>query len=347
MKNLILAFKKARKRKTKLSYVKKFEERLIENLRELQKELVNQTYKPFKLKEIIIREPKIRKICKSIFKDRIVHHALINIIGEIFEKTFIYDSFASQKGKGQHKALERFEFFKRKISNNGKRLQGIKDNNYVQGYCFKADIEKYFDNVNHNLLIQIIEEKIKDREIIWLIKQILKNYSCSKGKGMPLGNYTSQFFANIYLNKLDYFVKHQLRCKYYIRYVDDFVILHKTKEQLQKWEDKIDLFLKKELRIKLHKNKSQVVSLHKGIKFLGFRIFYYYRILRKSNINHLRNQLQDWKLLYDENLISYKKIIERLEGWFVHAKHGNTHNLRKKILKEFNENHLTKPQIQV
>ncbi len=162
----------------------------------------------------IIRDPKTRKICKSAFRDRIVHHAIVNILEPIYEKIFIYDSYANRKNKGQHKALERFYYFLRKVTSNGRKLNGIKDKNYVCGYCLKIDIKRYFDNVSHEILINILKKKIKDENVICLIKQILENnLNNVKTKSMPLGNYTSQFFANVYLNELDYFVKHKLKIK--------------------------------------------------------------------------------------------------------------------------------------
>ena len=175
LKNLYLAYKKARKGKTKKPYVKRFESNLHENLKELHEQLLTKTYKPVPLKQFTIRDPKTRKINKSIFRDRIIHHAIINIIGNIFEKSFISDSYASIKGRGQHKALERFDYFKRKITKNGKKLNGIKDNNYVIGYCLKADIAHYFDTIDHKILINIIKTKIKDQQVLWLIKQVLQN----------------------------------------------------------------------------------------------------------------------------------------------------------------------------
>ena len=149
-------------------------------------------------------------------------------------KIFIYDSYANRIGKGTLKAIQRFDYFKRKISKN----------NTKSCYILKADIKHYFENVNHNILINILKSKIVDKRIIALIKTILVNYS--NDKGMPLGNLTSQFFANVYLNELDQFVKHKLRVKYYIRYVDDFILFHKSKKQLEIWKENINLFLDKE-----------------------------------------------------------------------------------------------------
>ena len=214
--NLLLAYKKARKGKTKKDYVLEYGANLIKNLLKLQEELINETYKPASLKRFVIRDPKIRVIHISKFKDRIVHHALCNIIEPIFEKIFIYDSCASRKNKGNLFALKRFDLFKRKVTKNNTR----------NCFILKADIRHYFQEVNHSILIKIIENKISDKKIMSLIKLILKNGQ--ENTGMPLGNLTSQFFANVYLNKLDYFIKHKLKAKYYIRYVDDFVILHNS-----------------------------------------------------------------------------------------------------------------------
>jgi len=224
LKNLTLAWKKARKGKTKKDYVKEFEENLAYNLKILHDELKSQTYKPKLLVTFVLRDPKTRKISKSDFRDRIVHHAIINILEPIFDKTFIYDSCANRKGKGNLFAIKRFEKFQRKVTNNF----------HSEAFCFKADIKHYFQEVNHEILLNIIRRKIKDEKVLWLINIILNNFE-SKNKGMPLGNLTSQFFANIYLNELDYFVKHKLKAKYYIRYVDDFILLNSSKNELLSW----------------------------------------------------------------------------------------------------------------
>jgi len=225
--NLISAWRKARKGKTKKNYVIEFERNLLENLFKLKEELQNQTYFPKPLKTFILRDPKTRKISKSDFRDRIVHHALIRVIGPIFEKSFIYDSCANQINKGTLFALKRFNLFKTKVTHNLK----------LGAFCLKADIKHYFQEVNHRILIKVISRKIHDEKVLWLIKQILNNnvLDNNEGRGMPLGNLTSQFFANVYLNELDYFVKHKLKVKYYIRYVDDFVLLNSSKEKLTEW----------------------------------------------------------------------------------------------------------------
>jgi|TARA_Y100000034_G_scaffold9468_1_gene10119 retron-type reverse transcriptase len=186
LKNLYFAYRKARKNKTKKHYIIKFEKDLLNNLKSLRTELLSHSYKPKPLINFIIRDPKTRKISKSDFKDRIVHHALINVLNPIYDKTFIYDSYASRKNKGTHKAVKRFIKFQNKITKNGKSTfsQKIKDKklNLVKGYILKADIRHYFQEMNHNTLINIIKRKIKDENVIWLIKRILKNFPMGGAK---------------------------------------------------------------------------------------------------------------------------------------------------------------------
>ncbi|MEK6974413.1 MAG: reverse transcriptase domain-containing protein [Nanoarchaeota archaeon] len=252
--NLYLAYKKARKNKTTKPYVIEFEKNLKENLEQLRLELLFHSYKPMPLETFILRDPKTRKISKSDFRDRIVHHALVNIIEPIFDKGFIYDSYANRKFKGSLKALERYDVFKKEIS---------KQNN-IKFYVLKADVKHYFETVDHEILIKIIKKKIRDKKVIWLIKQIINNFdSKAKGIGMPLGNLTSQFFANVYLNELDKFIKHKLKARYYIRYVDDFIVLHNNKVILEDYKNQIDEFLGI-IKLELHPDKSKVVYCDGG-----------------------------------------------------------------------------------
>ncbi len=155
---------------------------------------------------------------------------------------------------------------------------------------------------------------------------------------MPLGNYTSQFFANVYLNELDQFVKHILKSKYYIRYVDDFVILSSSARELAKYKEKIDVFLKEKLLLQLHPDKSKVLNLEQGIPFLGFKIFFYHRIPRKTNLRKFKNKLKELKILYQENQITRENVVEHLEGWMAYAKQGNTYKYRRNLLRNFNKN---------
>jgi RNA-directed DNA polymerase len=163
--NLMSAWRKARKGKTKIDYVREFEKNTMENLLELQKQLKDQTYAPKPLQTFTLRDPKTRKISKSAFIDRIVHHAIVRVIEQDFEKSFIYDSCANRIGKGNLFALRRFDLFKRRVTNNLRS----------GAFCLKADIKHYFEEVDHEILIKMISRKVKDEKVIWLIKQILAN----------------------------------------------------------------------------------------------------------------------------------------------------------------------------
>jgi len=158
-----------------------------------------------------------------------------------------------------------------------------------------------------------------------------------QNKGMPLGNLTSQFFANLYLNELDQYVKHKLRARHYIRYVDDFVILHENKKQLEKWKELINKFLKEKLKIELHPSKSKVLRLKNGINFLGFRVFFYHKLLRKSNLKNFERKFNNLRILFDEGLISREEVLESLEGWLAYCSHANTFKYRKYLIRCFNK----------
>lgn len=326
MKNLVLAWKSARKGKTNKDYVIEFEKNLFGNLLDLHYELKYQIYRPKILKTFILQDPKIRKISKSDFRDRIVHHALVRVIEPIFEKIFFYDSCANRIGKGNLFAIERFDKFKRKITNNLK----------TEAFCLKADIKHYFQEVNHQILINIIKRKIKEEEVIWLIERILGNnvYDNLTGKGMPLGNLTSQFFANVYLHELDRFVKHRLRARFYIRYVDDFVLLNQSTIKLIIWKLEIEIFLLKKLKIELHKEKSRIMSLSRGIDFVGFRNFYHYKLLRKKRIRKMLFKIEEYK----NKELTKEKLIEIFQGWNAYAKLADTFKLKKEILKKICKN---------
>ena len=330
--NLTLAWRKARKGKTKKDYVKTFEEDLIENLLKLHSELKNQTYSPEPLKTFILRDPKTRKISKSAFRDRIVHHALCNIIEPIFDKSFIYDNSANRKGKGTLFALKRLDYFIGKVTNN----------RASKAFCLKADIKHYFQEINHSALLEIIKRKIKDKQVLQLIRCILREREREREahflinrKGMPLGNLTSQFFANVYLNELDRFVKHKLRVKYYIRYVDDFVILHKSKKQLDIWKREINRFLLDKLRIELHPDKSRIINLSRGVDFVGFRNFYFHKLLRKRNIKNMRRKIH----LFNQEEISYNKFIEIFQGWKAYSDWSNNYKLIFNLIREIKSFH--------
>lgn len=329
--NLERAYWQAGKHKSNNPKVLEFEKHWRLNLCILLRELRTKTYKPLPLKKFVLRDPKTRLICVSDFRDRIVHHALVNILQPIFEPKFIHDSYASRKGKGTLAALERFDQFKRKVTMNGKTRADEKNRDDVIGYVLKADIRQYFQSVDHDILLSIIARHVKDEDVLWLTKTILDNYESEKRKkGMPLGNWTSQFFANIYLNELDQYIKHKLKAKYYIRYVDDFVILHQSRELLQQHCRKIKEFVN-QLHLELHPDKCKIIQLSHGVGFLGFKVFYHHKLVRRRNLRKVRNRLKEAIIDYQKGSLDASDVIDVLHGWKAYAMHGNTYRLRERL----------------
>jgi retron-type reverse transcriptase len=333
--NLVSAYKTFRRGKLFRNDVLAFDYRYEYELLDLERELLEKTYFPAKPKRFIIHEPKKRQIVAAQVRDRIVHHALCRVIEPVFEKRLIFDTYACRTGKGTLAAIERFEQFKHRL------LAHFKEQEI---YILKADIAKYFDNIDHNVLLGLIQERVLDGDVHWLIRRILSGglslewdeYSGSLDKktarGIPIGNLTSQFFANLYLNPLDQYIKHNLRFEYYIRYMDDFVIIDTSKQRLREAKEQIARFLQDTLRLQLHPKKQTITSLKYGIDFLGFKIFSGFRRLRKENIKRFKRRLKRLKKQLDSGSVDYLGIRRSIKAWISHAKHGNTYQLRKKIL---------------
>ena len=331
--NLYLASRKARKGKRLKNNVITFEKNIEDELFRLQEELIAKTYTPGRYREFTIYERKPRKISAAPYRDRVVHHALCNIVEPIFEKSFIFDSYACRKDKGTHKAVDRFTEFCRK-------------NRYV----LKADIKKYFPSIDHEILFEKIQRKIKCKDTLWLLKTIIDGSNkqdevidyftgdalltpFSRKRGIPIGNLTSQFFANIYLNDLDHYLKENLKCRYYIRYVDDITVFENDKKRL--WEIKacVEEFLEKD-RIKLHPKKTYVASVSTGIDHLGYRVFTTHRLLRKDNSMGFIKKLKRMNALYRLGYITFEKMNASVQSWIGHASHADTFGLRRSVFEK-------------
>ena len=213
----------------------------------------------------------------------------------------------------------------------------MRSDNAIIGYVLKADIKHYFESIDHRILLEKLRKRINDEKVVWLIETILKNHKTEiLSKGIPLGNLTSQFFANFYLDEFDHFVKHQLKAKYYLRYVDDFVILHLSQNVLMEWRIKIEEFLERRLEIKLHPEKSRIIPLRRGVTLLGFRVFSKYRLLKKSNARRIWKRLERFKQKYDNGEISRAEVLQSLEGWLAYAEFADTYEFRKRVVAKFN-----------
>lgn len=285
IENLLEAWTEFLKGKKNKKDVQEFQRNLMANILKLYHDLKNKTYKHSPYKSFEISDPKPRDIHKAEVRDRLLHHAIYRILYPHFDKKFIHDSYSCRLGKGTHRAMNRLNYFAGKASQNHTRTCWV----------LKCDIKKFFANIDHRILIQILEKNIKDRDIVSLLKQIISSFSSRdiSDVGLPLGNLTSQLLVNIYKNEFDQFVKHQLKERYYIRYADDFVFLSSDKEQLERLIPKIDIFLKEKLKLNLHPNKVFIKTFASGIDFLGWVHFSKHRILRTSTKRRMLKNIDE------------------------------------------------------
>lgn len=331
--NLLLACRKAGRGKRGQPPVAAFDYDQDDNLFSLQAELQAMTYHPGPYYSFYILDPKRRLVSAAPFRDRVVHHALCNLTEPIFERTFIGDSYANRIGRGTHRALDRAQQFARRYP-----------------YVLQCDIRQFFPSIDHTVLRRILARKIADRQLLWLCDQILKGgegiltaeyemawfpgddlLAANRPRGLPIGNLTSQFWANVYLNELDQFVKRRLRCPAYLRYVDDFLLFADDKALLWTWKKAIADFLVS-LRLTLHAGSSTVYPTRTGIPFLGFRIYPHQRKLQSRNGKAFARRLRCWQREYQNGEIDKTKMDERIQGWIAHAAHGNTWGLRRSLL---------------
>jgi len=255
-------------------------------------------------------------------QDRVLHHAVFRILYLVFDKTFIFGSYSCRIGKGTHRAVNRLQKFARKVSKN----------NTQNCFVLKCDIKKFFDSVEQRVLENLVKNKIQDKNAIWLIKKIIKSFSKSPNKGLPLGNITSQIFANIYLNEFDQFIKHKLRIKYYIRYCDDFVVLSENSTFLENLISQIDNFLKEKLKLCLHADKVSIRKYHQGIDFLGYISFPYYRILRIKTKKRMFAKIEQRSEELRHNKISEQSFNQTTQSYLGLLKHCNSCKLKKELL---------------
>jgi len=328
--SLLLAAKKAQRGKRYRPEVAAFNFNLEYELCKLQEELSTKSYKPGLYRSFQIYEPKERQISAAPYRDRVVHHTLVQALEPIFEKVFIFDSYACRRGKGTHAAVTRCQYFTRRYK-----------------YVLKADIQKFFPSMDHEILKALIVRKIKDQELQWLINLIIDNSNKQEEVcnyfpkddlftpiqpriGIPIGNQTSQFFSNVYLNPLDHFVKDNLGIKGYIRYVDDFLVFSDSKQHLTEVREQIKEILVP-LRLRLHPKKSTISLVKNGIRFLGYRVFPDYKLLPKDNVRRFLRRVRKMQEEYANHQISFKNVHQRLMSWVGHAINANTYKLRERL----------------
>lgn len=310
IENLRLAFKNARKGKNWQHAVKEFRIDTEVKLLAIRESLINKTYRPspYRVKQIYI--PKTRDIYIAPFSpDRIIHHAIMNVLEPIWEKLFIYDSYACIKNKGLHRGSKRTMDF-------------VRHNKY----CLKCDISKFYPSMKHDVLYRIIQRKIKCKDTLALLKDII--YSVPDGQNVPIGNYTSQWFGNVYLNEVDMRAKHVYKIKHYVRYCDDFLFFSNDKKQLREIGKDLKVYLSNQLGLRM--SKCELFPVANGVDFLGYRHFPKYVLLRKSTAVRIKRRLRMLPGLFKSGRITleqFRSSIASSLGWMMWA---NTHNLSLK-----------------
>ena len=316
--NLMKAHIESRKSKCRKPEIIRFNLRQEEYIMWLYNELKNGTYKHGGYKEFYVTEPKLRKIEKSRYIDRIVHRWLVdNFLQRAFVNQFIYSSFACIKDKGMHKAA----FYVQKCMKSAKMKWG-------DYYILKTDVAKYFNNIDKQILLNILKRKIKDKKLIWLINEIL--YAQPREKGIEIGNYTSQVFANIYLNEVDQYIKHELKIKYYARYLDDSILILHTKQEAKSTLGKIRKFLKEKLKLELN-SKTQIFKGKQGVNFCGYKINEYRLKLRNKGKRKLKDKVKSLKRKIKNGEMNSNEAHVLLAGNWGYVKWANIHNLEEKL----------------
>lgn len=310
VENLLLAWKEFRNGKSLRKDVLVFEHNLMGNILQLHKDLEKRSYRHSEYSVFKISDPKPRVIHKANIKDRLLHHALHRQLYPFFDRKFIADSYSCRIDKGSHAALNRFCKFIFKASKN----------NTKTAWVLKCDIKKFFASIDHKLLNTFFMSSIIDGDIIWLLSEVVSSFELNAGKGLPLGNLTSQLFANVYMDKFDKFVKHVLKVKFYIRYADDFVFVSEDKNYLLRILPDVREFLKEKLLLDLHEDKILLRTVASGIDFLGWVHFPNHRVLRTVTRRRMFRNIRCSG--GNENTVrSYLGLIS----------HGNTFKLKQEI----------------
>lgn len=331
--SLLRAWRNAARGKRGTLSVAGFEYRAEEHLLELRERLLAGTYRPGRYVHFRIDDPKRRKISAAPFHDRVVHHALCNLIEPRFERLFIPDSYANRVGKGTHRAIDRLQHFAR-----GYR------------YVLRADIVQHFASIDHAVLLDILARKIPEPDVMALIATVVQSgrgvldeeyrpvlfpgddlLALCRPRGLPIGNLTSQFWSNCYLHPLDTFVKRGLGCRAYLRYVDDFALFSDSKRELWAWKAAIIDRLA-DLRLVIHETRAQVAPVDTGIPWLGFVVHPNHRLVKARKVRDGHRRLRNRLVAYHAGEISFAELESSIGGWIEHVRHADSWGLRRHVL---------------
>ena len=320
-KNMYAAYERAARLKHQNKEVILFEMDLASNLYQLLKDVYTGNYKVGIYRKFSVYEPKKRDILALPFRDRVLQQWYVEeFIKPIFIPKMIVDTYACISGRGSHLAVETLHHYMVKMYHKNKNF-----------YILKCDISKFFNSIDKDVLFKLIQRRIKDKAFLHCTKNII--FDGTHKIGIPIGNYTSQFFANIYLTELDHFIKEKLRVKYYVRYMDDFILLFHSKEDAITNLEQIKLFLDEKLHLKLNQ-KTNYFKAKQGVNFLGYHLYVHKIRLLNYNKKRIYKKVCYWNKLYRRNELDLYKAGECLQAWLGHAGHGDNYQYIQKIKKK-------------
>ncbi len=322
LSNIFRAWSEFKRGKIQKQDVSEFSIELENAVFKLSADLQAGIYSHSSYAQFYIFDPKRRHIHKASVKDRLLHHAIFRILAPIYERKFIFDSYSSRPEKGTHKAHDRFHDFAWKLSQNNTRTVWV----------LKCDIRKFFDSVDHEMFLEILRKTVHDEKAMNLLSTIIRSFETRPGKGIPLGNLTSQLFSNVYLDVFDHYIKRELRIKQYIRYADDFVIMDADNGRLLEILPKISKFLKEELGLEIHPNKVHIRKFSQGIDFLGYVIFPYHRVLRTKTKQRVFKKTKLLKKALDQGFISKDSFDQSMASYYGLLEHCSGRGIKVKIL---------------
>ena len=332
--NLLLAARKARRGKRDRTAVQRFEFNLEDELLALRKELAEGTYRPGPFTTHWITRPKPRLISAAPYRDRVVHHVLMNVLEPILDRHFHPHSYACRRGKGTHAAADRLQHLMRRCR-----------------YALQCDVRKYFPSIDHEILKGVIRRRIKDPRVLWLMDLIVDGSNeqepvveyfagddlltpVERRRGLPIGNLTSQWFANWYLDGLDHYVTSHLGVGAYVRYCNDFILLHDSRQRLRELLAAVRDYLQ-DIRLRLNERRLHIRPVRAGLTFVGYRLWDEHRLLRKRNVRQFRRRMRWMRKAFAAGRIEWPEVKTRLDSWIGHARQSNCERLLRRLSREW------------
>jgi retron-type reverse transcriptase len=319
--NLLLSWSEFKSGKRGKPDVQAFERNLEENLFNLHWELKNGSYRHQPYQSFLIFDPKLRQIHKAEVRDRVIHHAVFRILYALLDPTFVFDTYSCRVSKGTHRAVKRLESFTKSVGHNYRR----------PCYFLKCDVRKFFASVDHDTLKELIARRITDANTLKLVNKIIDSFQVNSGKGLPIGNLTSQIFANVYMDVFDKFIKHELRVRHYVRYTDDFIVVSENKKYLEDLILQMEMFLEQKLKLNLHPKKVILNKLTQGIDFLGYVVLPYHQVLRTKTKNRMFKKLGAKLKKYQFGQIDRGKLRLTVSSYLGVLQHCRSQSLKHQV----------------